>query len=201
MFLKIRLPGFIAIGMLTLVIAQAKSPEPGDVTVYLRDAVVSTPGAIERAKWLARNMFASIGVNLQFRSPGSEHPAGLVVEVLLTGGSSEVDDSGPLAEAYPFAGATGHVTVLYDRVRASAGVSRDLEPLLLAHAMVHELTHVLQCLDRHAETGVMKAHWNSDDYFEMRWKPLAFTPEDVALIRLGMQTLHARGEHEHPRQP
>ncbi len=64
--------------------------------------------------------------------------------------------------------------------------------MLLAHELVHEITHILQCLDRHSETGVMKARWTADDYCEMRWKPLTFTPEDIQLIHLGMQMLRSR---------
>jgi hypothetical protein len=160
---------------------------------------VSTPGAVERAKLVAKGMFASIGVNLLWRASCEEGHEALFINVLLADGERVNDADGPLAEAYPFDGLTGHITVRYDRVRNSAGVARELEPLLLAHVLVHEITHVLQCLDRHSETGVMKAHWSTDDYYDMRWKPLAFTPEDIELIRLGMQVLRSRvANHAEP---
>ena len=163
-----------------------------EVTVFLRTTVVSTPGAIERAKLVAQKMFEAVGVAVHWRAPGSAPEPGISVDVLMANDDSREDDSGPLAEAFPFAGKTGHITVRYDRVRNSAGACRDLEPMLLAHVLVHELTHVLQCLDRHADSGVMKAHWTSEDYYEMRWKPLAFTEQDVQLIRLGMEVLRSR---------
>jgi hypothetical protein len=163
-----------------------------DVTVCLRNSIVATPGSVERAKMLARNMFASAGFKIVWRSPGSDTPPGIVVDVTLDSGETAEEDSSALAEAFPFAGSTGHITINYSRVRTSAGISRELEPLLLAHVLVHEITHVLQCLDRHADTGVMKAHWSSEDYYEMRWKPLPFTPEDIELLRLGMRVLRAR---------
>jgi hypothetical protein len=137
-------------------------------------------------------MFASVGINIVWHACGPVHQPGLSINVLLTSGEAGEDSSGPLAEAYPFAGSTGHVSVRYDRVHNSAGVSKDLEPLLLAHVLVHEITHVLQCLDRHADAGVMKAHWTSEDYYDMRWKPLTFTPEDIELLRLGVQVLRSR---------
>jgi hypothetical protein len=188
-------PGMIVVTLLAAGAGQGKQPDATpDVTVCLHNSIVATPGAVERAKMVAKTMFASIGINLLWRGAGAETPPGLSIDVLIASGDSE-DESGPLAEAYPFAGSTGHITVMYDRVRNSAGLSGDLEPLLLAHVLVHEITHVLQCLDRHAETGVMKAHWTSEDYYDMRWKPLAFTPEDVQLIRLGIQVLRSRPEN------
>ena len=32
----------------------------------------------------------------------------------------------------------------------------------------------------------MKAAWDGSDYPAMRWKPLAFTPEDIDLIHRGL---------------
>ena len=59
----------------------------------------------------------------------------------------------------------------------------NLEPVLLGHAMVHEMTHLLQGVNRHSATGVMKAHWDSGDYLEMKRHILALTPEDIQIIR------------------
>jgi hypothetical protein len=166
-----------------------------EVTICLHNSIVATPGAIERAKMVARSMFASVGVNISWRASVPEPQPALLVHVSLVVGESAEGDIGPLAEAFPFAGEIGHIQVRYDRVRTAAGVSRDLEPLILAHVLVHEITHVLQCLDRHADTGVMKARWTAEDYYDMRWKPLAFTPEDIELIHLGMQVLRSRAEN------
>jgi hypothetical protein len=167
-----------------------------DVTVHLRNSIVSTPGTVERAKLVAKTMFAPIGVNLRWRSSDSEAVPGLAVDMLLAGGEPGEEDPGPLAEAFPFAGSTGHIVIRYDRVHSASGISRELEPLLLAHVMVHEMTHVLQCLDRHSEAGVMKARWTSDDYCDMRWKPLSFTPEDIELIHMGIQMLRSRPQNQ-----
>ena len=46
-----------------------------------------------------------------------------------------------------------------------------LEPIVLAHVLVHELARVLQGVARHSETGVMQAHWTLRDYSEMEDKP------------------------------
>ncbi len=157
--------------------AQLKDTDAAaDVTVHLHNSIVATPGVVERAKQVAKSMFAPVGVNVRWRNSDSELPEGLSVDMVLVGSEPGEEEAGPLAEAFPFAGTMGHIVVLYDRVRSASGISRDLEPVLLAHVMVHEMTHVLQCLDRHSDTGIMKSHWSSDDYCDMRWKlPLTFT--------------------------
>jgi hypothetical protein len=73
---------------------------------------------------------------------------------------------------------------------ASIGVrigSPKLEQALLAHVMVHEVTQVLQGVNRHSDVGVMKAHWEQKEYNQMQWKPLPFTPHDVALVKAGLR--------------
>ena len=57
---------------------------------------------------------------------------------------------------------------------------------LLAHVLVHEITHILQGITRHSETGIMKAHWTPEDYEEMQLRPLSFTRKDIELIQIGL---------------
>lgn len=52
--------------------------------------------------------------------------------------------------------------------------------------LVHEITHLLQSCDHHSETGVMKARWNDQDFAAMQSRTLAFTDDDVDLIRAGL---------------
>ena len=58
--------------------------------------------------------------------------------------------------------------------------------MLLAHVLVHEITHILEGVNWHSEVGVMKAHWTADDLMQMMYKPLPFDPQDVLLIRKGL---------------
>jgi len=64
-------------------------------------------------------------------------------------------------------------------------------PVLLGHVLAHEIGHILQGTDRHSETGLMKARWDSREIMAMDWKPLSFTADDVVLIRIGMATREA----------
>jgi len=89
---------------------------------------------------------------------------------------------GALALARPYEGV--HIILFYDRVRAAT--EPELTPNVLAHVLVHEITHILQGTCRHSDTGIMKARWAHTDYMEMGRKPLSFTEEDVQLIRFGL---------------
>lgn len=89
---------------------------------------------------------------------------------------------GALAAARPFDGA--YVRVFYDRVRRTTEARK--VPSLLAHVLVHEITHIIQATDQHARAGIMKAQWDSEDYTHMGRSPLGFTEEDLQLIRAGL---------------
>jgi hypothetical protein len=44
----------------------------------------------------------------------------------------------------------------------------------------------MQGVVRHSESGILKAQWSSDDFKEMMYFKLAFTPSDVTLIHQGL---------------
>jgi hypothetical protein len=90
--------------------------------------------------------------------------------------------TGAFAYSLPYGGR--HIVVFWDRVLRKVGSS--VAPILLAHVLVHEIAHILQGVSRHSKTGIMKATWGPEDYFQMRTKPLEFTDEDVALIHRGL---------------
>src|SRR5713101_90940 len=112
---------------------------------------------------------ADIVVSLSFHTPGDQHPDAM-------------------AYALPYEGT--HIVVFYDRVQQRVQPAR--APILLAYVLVHEITHILQGVMHHSESGIMKAHWDSADVFEMGRKPLGFAEEDVRLIRLGLDWRRSR---------
>jgi hypothetical protein len=84
------------------------------------------------------------------------------------------------AYALPFEGR--HIDVFYNRVTLwNAAATR----ILLARVFVHEITHMLQGLVQHSDTGIMKARWDKDDYLHMETR-LSFTEEDIVLIHRGL---------------
>jgi hypothetical protein len=168
-----------AIGAASLCAGQSAAAQKATVTVCMD----SDPHVLMGVRPLASAMFASIGVGIDWREPDS-CPAGAdVIHVRLSHDSTSARNSSSeaLAFAQPY---EGTIVVFLDRVQE---LNRNGGPSVLAHVLVHEITHVLEGIDRHSATGIMKAHWNDQDYFEMRRKPLVFAPEDVNLIYAGLK--------------
>jgi hypothetical protein len=132
-------------------------------------------------------MFAGIGVTIDWRRLGGGCPA-QVIRIRLTDQTPKYLMPGALAYARPYDGT--YIRLFYDRIsekRPAGKVTR-----LLAHVLVHEITHVLQGIERHSEEGVMKAHWNEEDFMDMAVKPLPFTDEDIDFIYRGLARRVAR---------
>ena len=139
---------------------------------------------------LVSTMFARIGVRIDWRERFCPIGVGSIA-VKLSYDTPHNQLPNAIAFARPNEGA---IVVFYDRVydRVNKLNSDGMLCLLLAHVLVHEITHVLQGIDRHSATGIMKARWDARDYLEMDWKPLPFAQEDVDLIYDGLKERQTR---------
>jgi len=156
------------------------------VTVYLEnDANIPAP-LLSRSRTLANEMFAHVGVRINWR-PGQRAESQLLREgaiaVRLTLDTPDEFKTSVGAFATPSEGV--HITVLYEHLAWSLA-KPGLAPALLAHVLVHEITHILEGVARHSATGIMKANWTSADYYDMQTKTLPFASEDVELIHRGL---------------
>jgi hypothetical protein len=124
-------------------------------------------------------MFAGAGVKLIWQSDLRRCAAPAIGIVIRLEGRTPSDHY-PRAMAYAMPYQRTTIVVFYDRVQA-ANV-----PPLLAHVLVHEITHVLQFVAVHSTSDMMKARWEPRDYIEMRRRPLQFTEEDVVRIHCGL---------------
>jgi hypothetical protein len=127
-------------------------------------------------------MFAGIGAPIEWRAgqPAASSPHGAIAIELVT----ETPGTflpGALAYEQLYEGV--HIQVFYDRIKSKLASAE-----LLAHVMVHEITHILQGISRHSDSGVMKANWSGEDFERMRYKALPFADEDVVLIHRGLTT-------------
>jgi hypothetical protein len=104
-------------------------------------------------------------VDLSFATPEDLHP-------------------GALAYALPFE--RTRIVVFYDRIHDA--VEPSWMPALLGHVLAHEIVHILQGVDRHASSGIMKPRWNARDYKDMQLGLLTFTADDIALIHRGLNS-------------
>jgi hypothetical protein len=157
------------------------------VVVYITNEHVAMEAATF-AKAQATKMFARAGVRIEWHSV-SHSPLplnALVVEMVERGYKNEC--AGALACAKPYEGI--HIRVFYDRCGAT--VPKNLVPALLSHVLVHEITHILQGVNRHSESGVMKARWDANEYLQMTSRTLPFTPHDVLLIERGLDARELR---------
>ena len=153
------------------------------------DVFITTGVAIpvlRQAQVKAAAMFHEIGVDVRIRVGSAPHPGagtcGEPIEILLDDSTGYPGTADALAYAEPFRESGSRVHIFVDRL-----VGRNRDPgfanILLAHVMVHEITHVLAQSVGHSESGVMKARWSREDYQCMKWHSLPFTREDVEGLR------------------
>ena len=133
-----------------------------------------------QAKTAASKMFAEIGVKIDWRNPSACPADALRISLSMSTPATLLP--GALAYALPYEGT--HIVVFYDRLQLAVHPGR--LPRLLAHVLVHEITHILQGVNRHSDNGVMKARWESSDLSAMDSKSLGFAEDDVRLIHLGL---------------
>jgi hypothetical protein len=143
---------------------------------------------VESATARASTMFLTAGVKLEWHGEVSFCKGNLdAMVVSLMTSTPKTFHPGALAYALPYEGV--HIQVFYDRIAQS---DPDLAPSLMALVIVHEITHILQNIDRHSASGIMKAVWTSSDYTLMKRGQLRFTALDVVMIHDGFAARAAR---------
>jgi hypothetical protein len=168
--------------------AAIQTPQPVAANVCVSRNEIAPIDATP-AEAIASRLFARIGVALHWPRAGHNCPAEAIVVSLATH-TPEGLLPHALAYALPYEGT--HIRVFLDRIHRVSIDCPSLEGPLLAHVLAHEITHILQGLSVHSASGVMKARWDQEDYDKMTGGGLAFTPEDVILIRNGMAERAAR---------
>jgi len=140
------------------------------------------------ARMTVSQMFAGIGVAIDWHTQMADCPAD-ALKISLSNKTPETLRPGALAYALPYEGT--HIVVFYDRIQRMGSLRS--APRVMAHVMAHEITHILEGIVRHSESGVMKARWSDDELRAMARKPLAFASEDVDLIYRGLAYRNASG--------
>ena len=156
------------------------SEPPRNVAVHVDIETTDRLLLVPLAKHAAGKMFADIGIHLEWEvSRRTEDSAQTPILIEVVSEAPQTLRPGVLGYADLHTG--NHITVFLDRIAHT-----QYPAIVLAHVIVHEITHLLQRLNRHSETGIMQARWSGRDYCEMRRGPLPFAPEDVALIYQGL---------------
>jgi len=150
-----------------------------NVSICLEDETGSLVAG--QARMLASKMFREIGVAIVWHGHFRNCSTGAILISLRQNTPANLKP-GVLAYAAPYEGT--HIRVFYDRICQMHEPA--MVPTVLAHVLVHEITHILQGVSRHSEAGIMKAYWGEEDCFQMRFKPLQFAQEDIDLIYQGL---------------
>jgi len=182
--------GLMAVAAMRAQAGQHVHTDDFPVRVYVENPQVANGSILFRAKALASNMFAAIGVPLRWECPRWRDGRGKAISrpgmdivLRLTTRILESGHQNAAGFALPCAQSGVRVKVFYDSIQV--GNEGD-DTMLLAHVLAHEIAHVLQGTARHSEEGLMKARWTAEDLMSMRAKPLPFTAYDIQLIHAGM---------------
>jgi len=177
--------------MLLAAVKLEASDFSASLNVCIDNGIVVNTALVERAKAKVTGMFAEIGVQLLW-SKGADCRRHAPDSILI-----HMDDkvparfqAGVMAYALPYGNSETSIHVFYQRVLE--GHPPAVASGLLGHVMAHEITHVLQGVARHSETGLMKPNWAMSDYCRMRAGSLPFTAEDVMLVHLGIEARDAK---------
>jgi hypothetical protein len=188
--LLIGFKGVSKIGLVLIVSSisiRAGSPQP-KVAICLDKG--PNPTAIVQAQAIAQKMFSRIAVVTKWYSYYGSCPVDRerTIMIQMIPHIAEQQYPGAIAIAQPFEGI--HIQVFWERVERIG--DRSFVPRVLAHVLVHEIAHMISGLDSHADHGIMKATWDTEDYYKMQISQLAFTAEDVRLIHQGLSARTAR---------
>jgi len=174
----------------------AQSPTatpPWDVILNLENTRCLPDLTLAAVKNLAAQMLAPACIRLIWNSriPEHMHPAGCgaispsITVVFASGQVSALR----LLDAVGFSNVSdttgARVTIVYDRLPQQMRILPHRSAPVLAHALVHEIAHVLQLANLHASSGIMKARWTIADYAEMEYHPMSFEAEDLKRIDAG----------------
>lgn len=172
------------IGIMAAGVAEARNEPAIGVTVEMRGGPERTSPALQQARAMAARMFAAAGIRLEWcdRASHCRDWEDRIVITLRPTAPAALPQAA-MAEAFSFEGR--NIRIYLDRMPATDG-GASLTPAFWAHVLVHELTHMLQNSDVHAEHGVMKARWDRHDLSAIRHQPLPFTATDIKLIHDGL---------------
>jgi hypothetical protein len=164
-------------------------PKGCTVTIYASAKTAMPAGMLFASQAQTIEIFREAGVSVRILNgipavdPYDSCGAPIVLEIDAT--AARPVSSSALAYSMPYKESGTCIYVFLDRI-----VGRNWRPssvkVLLAHVMVHEITHVLQQVSHHSESGIMKGYWSAEDYERMEFRSLPFTPEDIDLIRTGL---------------
>ena len=145
-----------------------------------------------RAETLVAVIFSQIGVNLTWHTVLSDcddlpgQSVRTAFKIRWAERPPSKSGAGTLAAAHPFGSFETSITIYEVPLQAFLRQYANTPEVVLSYVLTHELAHVMQGLDRHSASGILKANWSYHEYYMMLSRALTFTAEDVDLIRTGL---------------
>jgi hypothetical protein len=166
------------------VLAAATGAWEGDGARVVRACL--NPGAnasmMYRGQAIAAQILKQARLRLDWRGDESACAGGNGLVVTVSRATPVVQHPGALAYAQPVE--RTHVVLFYDRV-LTAGPA--VTPYLLGHVLAHEIVHMVQGVEQHSASGLMKPRWDNRDYADMQRAYLKLTRDDIDLIDRGLE--------------
>ena len=153
-----------------------------EIPIHIHDHASLPMPLLWEAQARTASIFEGIGVRVVWtqKKRASDPDAARAITLKIIAQAPDDVRPGVLAQTTP---SGRSIVVFYDRVRHISGGWQSLAPALLAHVFAHEIGHVLQAVGRHSETGILKPHWEYEDFLLMIRRRMAFTPFDASLMR------------------
>jgi hypothetical protein len=159
---------------------------PQLVTIACLESGLNIPPVVlGRAKSIVVSIFERIDVHIKFAGLKRAENDTAVIAIQFDSGVSRSFQSGALAYSLPYGRRGTLIHIFSDRVLKAT--SRELAGPYLGHVMAHEIAHVLQGINRHSDSGVMKPHWDGRDFYQMMFHSLDFTSQDKELVHAGLK--------------
>ena len=169
--------------------SQANSAENPQVTVSVYDYAQLPRDTLTRAEQQATTIFSHVGLDITWLNctqtdggSGStacnemDGPIHLILRITSNLASSTKDTA--FGIAHLASDGTGkYGDVFWKRVRDLQANSKIDVVFILANVMAHEMGHLLLGSNAHAISGIMRAHWESDELRRIGMGTLQFLPE------------------------
>ena len=195
------LPRYLTLGLAIVVShasrsALAEQAGPGPTISLRAYNKASIPNkTLIRTQKNVTAILARVGVSVIWVEPSSPweetaFDSTLCIVILGQSAGQRIEHSKTAMGSTPIGDTPGHVAyIFYDRIQdvtrsfTTSATEMPDNAETLAHAIVHEIGHLMLPFDAHSPAGIMRASWDLDDFKRMTTGHLCFTVQQAELIR------------------
>ena len=171
----------------------ANSAKAATLQVQIYDYADLEPQTLRQFLSRTERILANTGMSVQLSlcrgsiAVSCENQTGSIDSLLVrivAGAAKTTKNANRPALGQSFADQNGgsHATVFVRPVQDQAAASNVPWVVVLAHAVAHEVGHLLLGAQAHTSRGLMKANWDRSDYKAMDQNQCHFTPEQARML-------------------